>query len=319
MPRLVLVALVLALASAATPAAAQYPQRPVTLLGGYPAGGMVDIVSRKLVDGMKSKFPRGLAVVTRPGAGGSVAMSEVVAARPDGYTLILTPNSPLVIQPQMNDLPYKTPDDYEAIMNIVSFYPLLAVRADAPWKTVQEFVAAAKASPGKLRVASPGEGTSSHLNLEETQRVAGFKVTHVPFAGWGESSVAILGGHVEAIVCQPGEARPQVEGKKLRVLTVFQAKRHRYFPDAPTAKELGWDVSNGVWFILAAPKGTPAPIVKYLHDATKAAIEDPSFVEAMQARGVDVDYRPGEQLRSDLRQSYQRHAEILRRLGMLKK
>ena len=303
----------------AQPAFAQYPDRPLTMIGGYPAGGMVDIVERGLAEHMKKKFPKGIAVVNRPGAGGSLATAEVAQAKADGYTVILTPLSTLVIHPQLNPLPYKTPDDYEPFINIVSYYPLLAVKADAPWKTAQELLTAARANPGKFRVGSPGEGTSSHLNLEELKRLAGVNLTHVPFAGWGESSPALLGGHIEAVVAQPGEVKPQVDGKKMRVLMVFQQKRHPYFADAPTAKELGWDVANGVWFLLMAPKGTPAPALKYLHDAAKAAMEEPAFVNLMKARGIDVDYRPGNTLRADLWREYKAHTDILTRLGMLKK
>ena len=216
----------LLLVALAVPAAAQYPERPMTLIAGYPAGGMVDIVARPLAEGMKKKFPKGIAVVNRPGAGGAIAVAETVQAKPDGYTIILTPISTLVIQPQMSDLPYKTPDDYEPIVNVIAYYPLLSVRADAPWKTAQEFIAAAKANPGKFKVGYPGEGTSSHLNLEELKRLAGFAITNVPFAGWGESSPALLGGHIDALVAQPGEVRPFVDAKRMRVLTVFQPKRH---------------------------------------------------------------------------------------------
>ena len=258
------VALVLVLlTTAALPAAAQqYPDRPLTVLTGYPAGGMVDIVARALAEPLKKKFPKGIAIVTRPGAGGSLAVSEMVQAKPDGYTVILAPLSTLVIHPQLNDLPYKTPDDYEAIISVVSFYSLVTVKADAPWKTIQEFVAAGKASPGKLRVGSPGEGTSSHLSLEELKRLAGVNFTHVPFSGWGETSPALLGGHIEGLVAQPGEVKPLVEGKKLRVLLTFQPKRHEAFPDAPSAKELGWDATTAVTFRVVAPKGTPGPVLK---------------------------------------------------------
>ncbi len=309
----------LVLVALAVPAAAQYPERPLTIIAGYPAGGMVDIVARPLAEGMKKKFPKGIAIVNRPGAGGAIAVAETVQAKPDGYTIILTPLSTLVIQPQMSDLPYRTPDDYEPIVNVIAYYPLLAVRADAPWKTVQEFIAAAKASPGKLRVGYPGEGTSSHLNYEELKRLAGLSATNVPFGGWAESSVATLGGHIDAVVAQPGEVKPQVDAKKMRVLTVFQPKRHEYFPDAPTAAEVGYEVANGVWFLLVAPKGTPAAVVKYVHDAAKAAMEEPAFVSVAKARGIGVDYRPGDKLRADLWREYRAHTEILKRLGMLKK
>ena len=201
----------------------------------------------------------------------------------------------------------------------MSFYSLLTVRADAPWKTVQEFIAAAKASPGKLRVGSPGEGTSSHLSLEELKRQTAIDVTHVPFSGWGESSPALLGGHIEALVAQPGEVKPLVEGKKLRVLMVFQSKRHPAYPDAPSAKDMGWDAVSGVWFIFVAPKGTPGPVQKYIHDAVKVAMEEPEFVNTIKQRVIDIDYRAGDQLRADLWKEYKYHTEVLTRLGMIKK
>jgi tripartite-type tricarboxylate transporter receptor subunit TctC len=302
-----------------TPAAAEYPERPLTILTGYPAGGMVDIVARALSEEMKKKFPKGIGIVTRPGGGGSLAVAELVQAKPDGHTLILAPLSTLVIHPQLNDLSYKTPDNYEPIINVVSFYSLLTVRADAPWKTVQEFIAAAKASPGKLRVGSPGEGTSSHLSLEELKRQTAIDVTHVPFSGWGESSPALLGGHIEALVAQPGEVKPLVEGKKLRVLMVFQSKRHPAYPDAPSAKDMGWHAVSGVWFIFVAPKGTPGPVQKYIHDAVKVAMEEPQFVNTIKQRVIDIDYRAGDQLRADLWKEYKYHTEVLTRLGMIKK
>src|SRR5512145_1584518 len=313
--------ILLLLAAIPGQAAAQYPDRPLTVLTGYPAGGMVDIVARALADGIKKKYPKGVGIVIRPGAGGSLAVAELVQAKPDGYTIILAPLSTLVIHPQLNDLPYKTPDDYEAIINVVSFYSLLAVRADSPWKTVQEFIAAGKASPGKLRVDTPGIGTASHLNLEELQRQGGVSYTHVPFSGWGESSPALLGGHVEGLVAQPGEVKPLVDGGKIRVLMVSQTKRHPAFPDAPTAKELGVgsDTPSGAWFMYVVPKGTPAPVLKYIHDAVKAAMEEPQFVNTIKQRVIDIDYRAGDALRADLWKEYKSHTEILSALGLIKK
>ena len=312
-----LLAALIALAS--LPAAAQYPDRPVKMLAGYPPGGLVDVVSRLVAEGMKGKYPAGLNVVNRPGAAGSLAVAEVTRARPDGYTIVLTPQSALVIAAQMQELAYKTPDDYDPVINLVAYYPMIAVRTESPYKTAQDLVADARTKPGAIRVGSPGEGTSSHLNLEEFMRLAGAKMTHVPFQGWGQSSPALLGGHIEALVAQPGELKGQVDGKRMRVLVNFTPKRHPVFPDVPTARELGWDVSNGVWYMLLAPKGTPAAVVRHIHDAARAAIEDPKFTADMTGRGIDVDYRPGEALRADLWREYKLHTDILRRVGMLKK
>ncbi len=316
MPRLIATLAALALS---LPAAAQYPEKPLTLLAGYPPGGLVDVVTRLMAEGMKARFPHGITVVNRPGAAGAVAVAEVARAAPDGYTIVLTPQSALVIAAQMQDLAYKTPDDYDPFINLVAYYPMIAVRTESEYKTINDLVADAKANPGKLRVGSPGEGTSSHLNLEELMRVTGTKMIHVPFQGWGQSSPALLGGHIEALVAQPGELKGAVDGKRMRVLVNFRPQRMASFADVPTAKELGWDVANGVWYLLVAPKGTPAPVIRYLHDAAKSAIEDPKFSADMANRGIDVDYRPGATLRADLWREYKLHTQILGRLGMLKK
>lgn len=319
MRRLAPIASLLLLAALVVPATAEYPERPLTIVAAYPAGGMVDIVARAMAEPMKKTFTKGVAVLNRPGGGGSVGMAEVAQAKPDGYTVIVAPNSTLVIHPMLNELPYKTPDDYEPIMNTITFYTLLAVKADAPWKTMQEFIAAAKANPGKLRVGSPGEGTISHLTLERWQVPGGFKTTHVPFSGWGESSPALLGGHIDAVMAQPGEVKPLVDAKKLRVLAVADPQRQPFFPDAPTGKELGLGDGIGTWFVLAAPKNTPRPALKALHDAAKAAVEDPAFVSLMKQRGVAVDYKAGDKLKQELVQEQKEWNDVLKRLGMIKK
>lgn len=312
-------ALLLLLSLSAFPAAAQYPARSVTMLAGYPAGGLVDIVARQVAEGMRARFPGGLVVVNRPGAAGAVAVAEMARSQPDGYTIVLTPHSALVIAAQINHLAYKTPDDYDPFINLVAYYPLIAVRSESKYKTIRELLADAKDHPGMIRVGSPGEGTSSHLNLEELMFHAGVKMVHVPYAGWGQSSPQLLGGHIEALVAQPGELKPMVDGKRMRALVNFTPVRHPVFPDVPTAKENGWDVSNGVWYLLMAPKGTPAPVVRHLHDAARAAIEDPKFKQSMNSRGIDVDYRPGEPLRADLWREYRLHTAILQRIGLLKR
>src|SRR5437867_2613981 len=223
-----------ALLAFSLPAAAQYPERPVTLLAGYPPGGLVDVVARLVAEGMKAKFPKGIAVVNRPGAAGSVAVAELARSQPDGYTVILTPHSALVIAAQLNELAYKTPDDYDPFINLVSCYPMLAVRTESPYATVRDLLADAKTNPGRVRVGSPGEGTSSHLNLEEFMHQTGVRVIHVPYQGWGHSSPALLGGHIDALVAQPGELKGQVDGKRMRVLLAFQPSRHPVFPNVPT-------------------------------------------------------------------------------------
>jgi tripartite-type tricarboxylate transporter receptor subunit TctC len=143
MPRIAVALLCLCVA---LPAAAQYPEKPVTMLAGYPPGGLVDVVARLVAEGMKPRFPRGLNVVNRPGAAGSVAVAEMTRAVPDGYTFILTPDSALAIAAQMQELAYKTPDDYEPVINLVAYYPMIAVRTESEYKTIQDLLADARAN-----------------------------------------------------------------------------------------------------------------------------------------------------------------------------
>lgn len=311
-----LLTLLLSLGSAAQ---SPYPARSVTMLAGYPPGGLVDIVARKVAEGMKARFPNGLVVINKPGAAGSLAVADIAKGTPDGYTMVMTPLSALVITPQIQDLAYKTPDEYEAVANLVAYYPMIAVRSESPYKDVRDLIEDARANPGKVRVGSPGEGTSSHLNLEELMFRTGTKMIHVPYQGWGQSSPALLGGHIEAVVAQPGEVKALYESKRIRLLMGFQPARHAAFPDVPVAKELGWDVANGVWYMLLVPKGTPPAVVKYIHDAARAAVEDPAFASAMSASGIDTDYRPGPALKADIWREYKAHTEILTRTNMIRK
>src|SRR2546428_4081994 len=191
----------------ALPAAAQYPEKAVTMLAGYPPGGLLDIVARLVAEGMKPKFPKGMNVVNRSGAAGSVAVAELARSAPDGYTIITTPHSALVIAPQQQGLAYKTPGDYDPVLNLVAYYPMIAVRAESEYKSIQELIADAKANPGKIRVGSPGENTSSHLNLEELMYHAGVKMIHVPFPGWAQSSPALRGWHIQRLAGQPVHQR----------------------------------------------------------------------------------------------------------------
>jgi len=300
-------------------ALAQYPDRPVTLVSGFPPGGMVDIVARALAEGMRAKYPKGLVVLNRPGMGGAIAVGEILRSRPDGTTMTLAPKSALIIQPQLHELPFKTPDDVTLVLNVVAFYSLVIARYDAPWRTPQEFLAAARAQPGRLRIGSPGEGTTPHLALEELKRKAGIDVVHVPYKGWAESSVALLGGHIDLAIAQPGELATLIEAKRIRAVGVFQPNRNPHYPDTPTFKEAGHDVSAGTLFSLIVQKGTPPEIVRYIHDAARDAMRDKVFQDTMKARVVEIEYRPGDKLHADLREEYRAHTELLRNAGLLKK
>jgi tripartite-type tricarboxylate transporter receptor subunit TctC len=278
----------------------------------------MDTVARGLSEAMKKTFPRPLVVVNRPGAAGTIGNAEVVQARADGYTIGISAHAVLTVQPHLTDLPYKGPDTYAPIIKLVNLAIVLAVRNDAPWRTAQEFLSAARQAPGRLRVSSPGIGTILHLNLEELKGRAGVDLTHVPFAGNAEAIPALLGGHVEAGMLHPGEIVGHVQAGKARVLMVFEAKRDPLFPDAPTARELGHDITLGVYYLLIAPKGTPAGAVQAVHDAARRALEDPGFATMAKGRGFEIDYLGPEAMTQELWESFRRNEALVKRLGLRK-
>jgi tripartite-type tricarboxylate transporter receptor subunit TctC len=299
-------------------AQAQYPDRPVTVLIGFPPGGMPDIIMRGVSEGMKDRFPKGLLVVAKPGLGGAIAVGEMLRAAPDGYTLVLSPISANVVQPQLNKLAYRTPDDYTPILNVISFSAILVARSEAPWKTTKDVLDAARAKPGMLRVGTAGEGTAMHMALEELKRLAGIDVLHVPYKGWGEVGPALLGGHVDLAIGQPGEIKPLIDGKRLHPIAAFQAGRSQSFPDLPTWAEAGFRTTASTSFSLIGQKDLPADVLRYIHDSFKAGMAAPAFVELMKQRAVDIDYRSGAEMKAILWDEYRNYTPILKRIGLLK-
>lgn len=309
----------LLLLAAMAPAMAQQPKGSVTLINPFTVGGLTDLTARFLSDKAKAKFPAGIAVINRPGAGGSIGVTEIVQAKPDGTTIGLAPTASIVDQPQINNLPYKTPDDYAPIINTITYYQFLAVRADAPWKTAKELTDAVKASPGKLRFGSSGIGTASHLNLAQLTAAAKIDVVHAPFSGWAEGSAALLGGHVDTLIINPGEGRQLVNAGRIRILAAFQPKRSKFYPDVPTFKELGYDVAVSLSFVMIGPKDMPADTRQYFHDAFKAVLDDESFRNFAASREVEVNYLNSADTKAMVWREYREHTDLLKTLGLLAK
>jgi len=304
----------------ATCAVAQntYPNKPVSLLIGYPPGGGVDVVARRLASLMEAKFPAGLVAENRPGAGGTIAVSSIVASPPDGYRLALMPQAMVALSPQVFPLNYKGADDIQPIINIVDYAPVLVVAPDAPFQSMQEFVEAAKAKPNTLSVGYPGDATISHLNLLTLQRETGASFIQIPFKGWGEGAPQLMGGHVTAYVAQAMEAVPALAAGTVRALGSFSAARLSALPQVPTATEQGYPVALGVRYLLIAPKGTPKDIVQYVHDAAKAAIETPEFKAFAQSTSLNIRYQDAETARDAAWEDYYKYRPVLRGLGIVK-
>ena len=295
---------------------AAYPEKPVSVICVFAAGGAMDMTARTLSEAAKKYFPKPLAVVNRPGAAGTIGTAEAIQAKPDGYTIAITAVAVLTVQPHRTKLPFGPPDDYLPIIKLVNLPVCLTVKNDAPWKTAQEFISYAKANPGKVRVGHPGIGTIPHMDSEQLKMMTGIDLTTVPFAGGGESVPAMLGGHVEAVSQHPSEVLPHVKAGKARVLLVYEEKRNPLFPEAPTAKELGYDITMGVYNLLVGPKGLPPEVATAIHDAAKKAIDDPVFRKTMEGKGFDVTYEGPEALKNRLLQDYERNSKLVKTLNL---
>ncbi|GGE31246.1 hypothetical protein GCM10007276_05530 [Agaricicola taiwanensis] len=302
--------------SFASPALSQAPNGPVSVINPFTVGGLTDLTARFIVEKIKPQFPAGIAVINRPGAGGSIGVTEIVQAKPDGTVIGLTPTASLIDQPQMNNLPYKTPDDYASIINTITYYQFLAVRGDAPWKDAKALLDQVKAEPGKLRFGSSGIGTASHLNLAQLTTVADLDVVHVPFSGWAEGSAALLGGHVDTLIINPGEGRQLADAGRIRIIAAFQPERSAFYPEVPTFKELGYDVAVSLSFVITAPKDTPEGTKTFFHDAIKTVLEDQAFLDFVKSREVQVNYLSGEDAKAMLWKEYKEHTVLLDRLGL---
>jgi tripartite-type tricarboxylate transporter receptor subunit TctC len=286
MRRLVILALALALPAPAF--AQQFPAKEVSIIIPYAPGGATDLVFRALANSTQKYLGKAVVVVNKAGGGGTVGVVEAQRAKPDGYTL-LTAITPLTILPHQVKTTF-TYRDFEPIINVVQDPVMFQVQAQAPWKTLQEFLDYARRNPGIITVGNSGAGGGVHLIALAFEKAAGVKFNHIPFAGGGPSVTALLGGHINAVSVSPPEGIPQVKAGKLRIMALFSERRMSDFADVPTVREQGVDFALGQWRGLAAPKGTPPEAIRILHDAFKKGMEDAAFVKNAADMSVTLAY-----------------------------
>lgn len=284
-----------ALLGASTLSPAQdYPTKPVTMIAPFPPGGVADIVGRPLAASMEKSLGRPVLVVNRSGAGGAVGTTAVAKAAPDGYTILMSLSS-ISIFPVSDPIngkpaPY-TLADFAPIALVTSDPTVLVVAADGPYKTIQEFIASARAYPGQMNYSSSGVYGTLHVAMEMFANAAGIKLFHVPYQGGGPAVAALLGGQVHALASGPAAAVAQIKGGKMRALAGWGDKRLPMMPDLPTFKELGYkDVEFYIWSGVFAPAATPAPVIAKLRAAVRAAVNDPQFKGAMEKVSTPISY-----------------------------
>ncbi len=268
--------------------AADFPTKEVQIIIPYAAGGATDLIFRALAATTGKYLGKAVIVVNRPGGGGTVGVTEVSQAKPDGYTL-LSGITPLTILPYQVKTTF-TYKSFEPIINVVKDPGMFLVRSDSPWKSLSEFLDYAKKNPEMITVGNSGAGGGVHLIALAFEKTAGVKFNHIPFAGGGPSVTALLGGHINAVSVSPPEGIEHVKAGKLKIIALFAEKRFELFPDVPTVKEQGIDFTMGQWRGLAAPKGAPPDVIKKLHDAFKKGMEDPVFIKNAKDMVVNLSY-----------------------------
>jgi len=271
MRRLVLAALALLLAA---PASAQtYPDHPIRIIVPTPAGGPVDVMARLVASALPAALGQNVVVENKPGAGNIIGSKLAADAAPDGYTLLVSAASGLIMSPMIYANAGYDADSFAPVALIAETPQLLVVNPKLPVKTVAELVAYAKANPGKLNYSTGGIGTLPHLSAELFKSVTGTNIVHVPYKGGGPALVGVVAGEAQLTFDTVVTSLPLARDGKLRVLAVAGPKRVAEMPDVPTMAQAGYPtLSTGAWTALLAPKGTPAPIVAKLNAALNKAL-----------------------------------------------
>ena len=272
--------------------AQSFPDRNIVLVVPNPPGGLVDTSARLLSEPLTRVIGQTVVVDNRPGASGNIAYQFVANAKPDGYTLLISYSGYHVGNPALMDkLPWDPVKDFSPIALLTISTNVIAVHPSVPVNTLKEFIAYAKANPGKLNYASQGNGSVSHIGTEMFKQSTGIEMTHVPYKGSGPAIQDVLAGQVQVFISTPPSLMQHVQSGKLKGLAVTGKSRHPGLPNVPTTAEAGLpSFQLESWVGLFAPAGTPAPVITKLTDAVKKSLALPEVKERADAAGVELRY-----------------------------
>jgi tripartite-type tricarboxylate transporter receptor subunit TctC len=268
---------------------AYFPKSPITLVIPWGAGGATDVTIRSLSEAAQKFLGQPIVIENRVGGGSAVGVGSIIGKKPDGYNLVVTTTS-LHRNSYINKLPFDTVKDLTPIILVGAHLHGILVRADSPFKSLSDLLNYARSNPKKLNYMASGIGTGGHIAWEETAYNAGVLLfVHIPSKGDQESSLALLGGHVDFIVTTAGWI-PLVESGKLRLLAIYGGTRSKLFPAVPTVNELGYRVIHQDPLVIFGPKGLDPPVIKILQDAFHKAQDDPRFIAVMGKLGMPIMY-----------------------------
>lgn len=303
-----------AAAPLASMAQSRYGSETIKLVVPFPPGGGTDTVSRLIADKLRTGTGWNIVIDNKAGAGGNIGMELVAKSKADGYTLGMGQTSNLAINPSLYPkMPYDARKDFVPIAVVATQPVVLVVRADAPYKTLAQFVAAAKSKPGQLTMASAGSGTVGHLTGELFAKEAGFQHVHVPYKGAGPATTDLLGGQVNYYYGTPQAVAAFVKAGKLRALAVSSAKRLPILPDTPTIAESGYKgFESSDWKMLVAPAGTPPEVVARINAEVHKALGSADTIAQLIAEGSLPGSGTPQQAAQLLKSEQQRWANVVR-------
>ncbi|HZY15738.1 MAG TPA: tripartite tricarboxylate transporter substrate binding protein [Ramlibacter sp.] len=318
MLRRMLVAAGLAAAAGLALAQGAFPSKPVTMIVPFPPGGLADTVARPVAEAMTHALGQPVVIENKGGAGGGIGMAYAAKAPADGYTILMALSSYSVL-PEADAVLGRAPmyklDSLKPIARFTADPTVLAVRADAPWKTVKDFVEDAKRRPGAINFGSSGNYGTMHVPMEILKQVAGVRMTHIPYTGAGPAVVALLAGQIDAISTGPATVLQHVKSGKIRVLAHWGNTQLQSMPEVPSLKQSGYNAEYAQWSGLFAPAGTPAPAMERLRAAARAAANDPKVKSVILNAGSPVMYQDTPEFTKYVENDAHRMVDVVRKIG----
>jgi tripartite-type tricarboxylate transporter receptor subunit TctC len=299
-------------------AQAAFPTRPVTMVVPFPPGGLADIVGRPVAEAMARDLGQPVVIENKGGAGGGIGMAQVSKAPADGYTILMALSSYSVLPEADTLLGRQQMYAYGALRPIARFTAdptVLAVRADAPWKNVKDFVEDARKRPGALNFGSSGNYGTMHVPMEILKQVANIRMTHIPYTGAAPAVVALLGGQVDAVASGPATVLQHVKAGKLRVLAHWGTTRLDTMPDVPSLKQAGYNAEYAQWSGLFVPAATPHAVVQRLRAAARMAANDQKVKDVILGAGSPILYQDTPDFEKYVQGDVKRMAAVVKKIG----
>jgi tripartite-type tricarboxylate transporter receptor subunit TctC len=295
-----------------------WPTRSITMIVPFPPGGLADLVARPVAEAMSRELGQPVVIENKAGAGGGIGMSLAAKSKPDGYTMVMALSS-LTVLPEADVVLGRAPmfglNDLRPVARYTADPTVLAVRAESPWKSVQEFVDDARKRPGAINYGSSGNYGTMHVPMEILAQVSGSKLTHIPFTGAGPAVVALLGGQIDAVSTGPATVLQHVKAGKLRVLGHWGNGKLASMPEVTSLKDAGFNAEYAQWSGLFIPSATPEPVAQRIRAAARAAAQDAKVREVILGAGSPVQFQDSPDFEKYVQADAKRMVDVVKKIG----